>query len=102
MYVNCVIVIVVIDICECGWLTVKLNSFPGISRGISAKFRGFFEGIFEHLFENNDTNYRSSAYSLLLIDTLATLYITSCFPMILSYNWPNNNTANITISKANN
>ena len=38
----------------------------------------------------------------LLIDTLATLYITSCFPMILSYNWPNNNTANITISKAKN
>ena len=39
---------------------------------------------------------------LLLIDTLATLYITSCFPMILSHNWPNNNTANITISKAKN
>ena len=40
--------------------------------------------------------------SSLLIDTLASLYITSCFLMVLSYNWPNNNTANITISKAKN
>ena len=64
MYVNCVIAIVVIDICKSGWPTVKLNSFPGISRGISAKFPGFFQGIFEHLFEDNDINYRSSAYSL--------------------------------------
>ena len=29
-------------------------------------------------------------------------YITSCFPMVLSYNWPNNNTANISISKTKN
>ena len=39
---------------------------------------------------------------MLLIDTLASLYISSCFPTVLPYNWPNNNTANVTISKAKN
>jgi len=44
-----------------GWLTVKWNSFPGFSRGFSAKFQGFSRMRLTLFSKNIIITYRSSA-----------------------------------------
>ena len=48
---------------DSGWPTVKWNSFPGFSRGFSAKFQGFSTVFLTMLSKNIIITYRFSAFT---------------------------------------